>query len=51
MADKNSERMNNAIRAGCKAADVHLMCSYPECKCKHIPKAIQGAIKAWEEPQ
>ena len=37
----------DAIRAGCNATDVHLYhlyCSYPECTCKQLPKAIQAAL-------
>lgn len=47
------EKMNEAIRAGCTAADVHLTCSYPECFCKQIPTAVKAAIEKWEqrEPQ
>lgn len=32
------------IRAGCTAADVHLTCSYPTCKCTAIPQAIKAAL-------
>lgn len=37
-------RMEEAIRAGCTAADIHLRCSYPECSCKNLPKAITAAV-------
>lgn len=34
-----------AIRCGCTEADAHLMCSYPDCTCAAIPKAIKAAIR------
>ena len=33
-----------AIRVGCVAADVHLMCSYPDCTCTQLPAAIRAAL-------
>ena len=36
-----------AIRAGCEAADVHLMCSYPRCTCTGMPRATSAAIAAF----
>ena len=40
--------LHEAVRAGCTAADVHLMCSYPGCACKQLPVAIIAAIRAWD---
>lgn len=40
----NSSKMQEAIRVGCTAADVHLRCSYPDCSCKQIPKAVEAAV-------
>ena len=42
------KRREAAIKAGCMAADAHLVCSYPECKCRQIPAAVEAAIIAWE---
>lgn len=36
--------MTAAIRIGCEAADVHLMCTWPECSCIQIPTAINAAV-------
>ncbi len=36
-----------SVRAGCSAADVHLMCSYPKCRCRQMPAAVEAAIRAW----
>lgn len=33
-----------AIRCGCEAADIHLICSFPDCSCKLIPKAVKAAL-------
>lgn len=33
-----------AIQAGCRAADIHLTCSYPNCKCRNLPDAIIRAL-------
>lgn len=41
------ERMKSAIRAGCTAANIHLGCSYPDCRCKHTPIIAREAIAAW----
>lgn len=49
MTLREPKSFNEAVRAGCNAADIHLTCSFPECKCKSIPRAIQGAIDKWEE--
>lgn len=43
------ETFKRAVVAGCTAADMHLTCSYPECKCKKIPVAIKAAIAEWEQ--
>lgn len=40
-------RIIAAIHAGCTAADIHLRCSYPDCNCKQMPKAIEAAIMAY----
>lgn len=40
----SEQAVETAIRAGCNAAEVHLMCSYPLCKCKQMPVAIKMAI-------
>lgn len=37
---------DDLIRIGCKAADVHLTCSWPRCQCTQIPKAIQAVLNA-----
>lgn len=42
------ERLWSAVRAGCSAADIHLMCSYPKCACRKMPLAIEAAIDKWE---
>ncbi len=39
-------QIERAIKAGCAAADVHLMCSYPSCTCKVLPGAIRAALTA-----
>lgn len=36
--------VKEAIRAGCNAAVTDLMCSYPTCKCKHIPAAVRAVL-------
>jgi hypothetical protein len=36
--------LDEAIRVGCFAADVHLICSWPKCQCTQIPKAIKAAL-------
>lgn len=41
-------RIIAAIRAGCTAADIHLACSYPDCNCKQMPKAVEAAIRTYE---
>lgn len=33
-----------AIRAGCSAAEIHLMCSYPQCGCKSTPIIVRAAL-------
>ena len=38
--------VERVVRIGCAAADVHLMCSYPTCKCRQIPAAVKAAIAA-----
>lgn len=45
------EELWPAVRAGCSAADVHLMCSYPKCACRNMPAAVEAAIGAWEASQ
>lgn len=35
-----------AVKAGCSAADYHLTCSYPDCRCKQTPVAIKAALAA-----
>lgn len=40
-------RVIAAIRTGCTAADIHLSCTYPECSCKQMPKAIEAAIRVY----
>lgn len=42
------ENMWPVVRAGCSAADVHLICSYPQCRCRQMPAAIEAAVRAWE---
>ncbi len=39
-----NSKIEEAIRVGCSAADIHLACSYPACSCKQMPRAIQAAI-------
>jgi hypothetical protein len=34
----------SAVRVGCRAADVHLTCSYPSCGCKQIPAAVIAGV-------
>jgi hypothetical protein len=38
--------INTLIRIGCAASDAHLSCSYPECKCRVIPRVIKAVIAA-----
>ena len=46
MIDQAEEAaMVNAIRSGCSAADFHLACSYPQCKCKQTPTVVRAAIE------
>lgn len=33
-----------AIRAGCSATDMHIVCLYPECRCKIIPAATRAIL-------
>lgn len=40
-----TKKMIEAVRVGCTAADVHLRCSYPECSCSQIPRAIGAAVE------
>lgn len=44
MKSTRSEKMKQAIRIGCTAADIHLTCSWPDCSCTELPKAIQAAV-------
>jgi len=44
----DAKRMTCVIRAGCTEAEVHLMCSYPDCSCKQLPVAVKTAIRLWE---
>jgi len=44
MTEITREEIAEAIRIGCNAADVHMICSYPECTCKQIPAAVQAAL-------
>lgn len=39
-----TDKMASAIRIGCAASDIHLRCSYPDCKCVHLPAAIKAAV-------
>ena len=41
-----SELVERAIRAGCAAGDLHLVCSYPKCTCTVVPQAVRAAIAA-----
>ena len=43
--DRDTIRL--AIKAGCRAADIHLDCAYPACACHGMPKAIPAAIRAF----
>ena len=47
-ARSRRERIIKAIVARCTAADIHLECSYPSCRCMQMPTAIEAAIKAYE---
>lgn len=38
--------VERVVKTGCTAAEVHLTCSYPTCKCKAIPIAIRAALAA-----
>jgi hypothetical protein len=48
MTNKPSQAaaLETAVRAGCTAADVHITCSFPQCKCKQIPAAVKAALDA-----
>ena len=46
--DHRAAGIEKAVRAGCTAADIHLMCSYPTCGCKATPKIATAALAAWE---
>ena len=48
MTECKPGRFNEAVRAGCTAADLHLTCSFPACKCRNTPQIVQGAIDKWE---
>lgn len=37
--------MMAAIRVGCNAAEVHPACSWPECRCTQLPRAIHAAVE------
>lgn len=39
-----SDLIEKVTRAACRAADVHLTCSFPECACKQMPAAAKAAI-------
>lgn len=41
---RTTDKMTEAIRIGCSAAEIHLRCSYPECSCTSIPTAIRAAV-------
>lgn len=41
----NNEFFTRAIRAGCEAAEVRLICTYPDCDCSAIPKAVRAALQ------
>lgn len=42
---QTTAKMVEAIRIGCRAADMHLDCSYPVCTCKNIPAAVKAAVE------
>lgn len=38
--------LETAIRAGCTEMDVHLRCSWPDCRCKTFPIGFKAALIA-----
>lgn len=50
MKMSDEDRINAAVRAGCNAAEVHLLCAYPDCRCKAYPSAIRAALAAIPSP-
>lgn len=46
LAGSEGQTENELVSIGCKAADVHLTCSWPRCQCTQIPKAIQAVLNA-----
>lgn len=44
LRDTTTAKMDEAIRIGCRAADVHRDCSYPACSCQKIPAAVKAAV-------
>ena len=36
--------MSRLVRIGCRAAEVHLDCSYPTCTCKQVPTAVLAVL-------
>jgi hypothetical protein len=47
--DLPDEAVEAAIIAGCNAADIHLVCSYPDCQCKNTPAIVRHALRAAED--
>lgn len=45
MTQSNKEVIEAAVRIACNTADLHLTCSYPQCKCKAFPKGVQAAVE------
>lgn len=46
MAEPSEKEIKAAARAYCAAADVHLMCTFPECDCKQIRAGMPAALLA-----
>lgn len=38
--------VTDAIKAGCNAADLHLICGFPGCKCLGTPRIVRAALIA-----
>src|SRR6185437_12099230 len=47
MSGLDQKALDDAIRARCTTADVHLMCTWPDCGCKTPEAPMRAAITAY----
>jgi hypothetical protein len=43
---EDAEYVAECIREACMTADLHLLCAYPECSCKHMPAGIKALLRS-----